>query len=196
MSYTIEELKERLADLTERNRQERIERGLPPESPEDFVEIPISIILAEQIQPLFPIITKYASIIAAGSFIKFDTSMLERFQEPLELLRMSKGRDCSTMGSSARASISIMDEVNEAVVDEMVHTIDSDDVMRRLHGLLRLFKMSDPWDDAYDCLLDAVFDKQVAPIKAEYERLKSDDVYYQAELSKVRQEFESIKHLI
>lgn len=196
MAYTIEELQKSIDELSERVRQARIEKGLPPEPPEDFIEPPLSIILAEQLKPFLPIWTQYTSIIASGRFIPIDMSKLDRFREPAELLKKAKGRDCATMAVSVIGAMKTMEKVNETIAENTTDELDSSEIMRRLHGFIRLFNVSDPWDDAYDCLSDVRYDAQVNPIKAEYNRLKSDEEYFEYKLAKARAHYESIKHLI
>jgi hypothetical protein len=188
-----DDLRKSLAEIKERTRQARLERGQLPEAPEDFLSVPLSIALAERLTPFKGIAAKYAGIIAEGRLIPVDTSKFESFRKDIALLDMSIGFHCGVIASGCGIVLSMMETINSAI--EAGATEPDTDMIRRLHFALSLMRKS-PSDDAYDYKSDVSAPEQNRIVHAEVERLKANPIALEAELAAAWAHYETIKHEI
>jgi hypothetical protein len=183
----IEELREQVKLLTEETRLDRISRGLPPEEPDDFVELPLSMVLAERLKQFMPIAIQYTKVVSSGEFPKVDTSRFETYVEYARLLNKSKGYNCRLISSGVLAFIKEMDRINNVTCDEE----ENEDILRDLHFFITSLIDNDPWDDTHDYLNGKRID-----VREEYRSLVNNEALFNLELKKAQDHYESIKHLI
>jgi len=188
------EFKQQVAELKERVRQSRIERGLPEERPARFVEPVFSFVLVERCKPVFEFVAKYAKLCAdANDILQVDTSKLDKYRESLELIAETKDTNAfiPMYGVAMLSAIKYIRETDEHDIDEY---------LRRLYQYLMFAETArkQPLNNAvynysltsaenYDCYKEA---------RAEYERLLNDDAYFQAEFARYRAHYDKIKELI
>ncbi|MNV42229.1 hypothetical protein D3C71_1338980 [compost metagenome] len=177
---TNDQLRTSLADLTERLRQIRIEKGLPPDAPkrERFVDIPLSLALVERLERFEVIAIKYTSLMAQGHAQKIDVSKLEEYAEAAKLLDRSKGFFFSIVGLGVRGVLDKMQHVNKSL-EEDPDSLDTNDCMRRLHWAIELLR--DRNDGTRQDTYDYRNEHGVNP-KVEAERLLSDPAALRAEI--------------
>jgi len=192
MADGLDKMRVDIEDLKERIRQHRIERGLPLEPPEKFVPVPLSIILAERVQPFISIAVKYASILADGTLYRVDTSKLDHYRRDAELLSMSKGLWCSLVGGGVRGAIRIMEQVNgilDAGEEENAHIPD---LLRNIHFALA-WSRQDIENDLWDTRCDLHPNEQERNNQSEIDRLKNDPGTFQAEYDAAMAQYKAIK---
>lgn len=195
-----ENLQEKIEEYAEQLRADRIARGLPPEPPEDFVSLPLGIILAERLKPFLRIAAQYASVIAVGRLVRVDTSKLEDYRETAKLAGMCCGFSVSLIAACVTDFLRMMDKVNSAIDEGRESDIETEDVLRDLHFDLE-WMQKDPWYDArhpHESISASQFDYYgyEKKIRAEVERLKSDPEALQAELDAAWRHYRAIEHLI
>lgn len=178
-SQTIEEIQaltERIAAIV---RQGRIDRGLPPESPPDFVELPLSFILVDRVMPFKAIAVKYAAILADGTPVKVDVdSLYETYGLSAQLLSESVGCHCGSMGGSALGILKIMKRINNAIDNGTIAEVDISAQVRTLHLSIKMMD-GDVHYDAYDGKSTIGVPEQIRIIDDEKKRLLSDPDAYQ-----------------
>ncbi|QQE73154.1 hypothetical protein KDJ56_14620 [Brevibacillus composti] len=192
---SIEDIRARTEELRQRVAAARIAEGKPPEPPENFVPIPLGIILAEELAPFYKIAVQYAAVIAAGSLVRVDTSRLEKYRETAKLASMSVGVNVGLIGSSVKRALHTMDKINEAIEEGREDEIDTRREMRMLNHFVRNINRS-PWKDGINHKSEEPPYVQEAAIKAEVERLKNDPEAYQALLDAAWRRYREIEHLI
>lgn len=188
-SKTTEEYRELADRLGEQVRQARIDRGLPPESPPDFVDIPLSFIIAERLLPFKAIAVKYAAIIAEGKLIRVDITNLASYEQDAQILSESKGMFCGLIGSAVFRIIRTMRRVNKAIEAGNTEELNPVDIVRHVYFDVG-FLNRDYTMDANDY---AVFERTGKPREVaaeEKRRLLEDLTAYQAEWDVVMAEYE------
>lgn len=193
----INKIKERIVDLDNRIRADRIERGLPPEAPEKFLPVTHSIILCEQLAPVYPIIVKYTKLTYESvTLIPFDTSYFDKYRDTIDLLLLTVSTECLIYAAGLKDAINTIEQANEALVNG---DIDKDPikVATRLYLCLSIMGDKPPTIDcAYDHKSDESFYKQIIPYKEEYERLTTDEALFNAEVEEYHKRYDEIKHLL
>jgi hypothetical protein len=165
---------------------------VPPEEPDRFVEIPLSIVLAKRVKAFIPIAVKYLSVLAEGTVYQIDTAKFAQYREYSELLHMSKGTWCCIVGGGVHGILRIMDGVNAA---DSVDYVDVSGLVRRGLFSIELLRKDihfDKWDDHSDVRPHV----QQRLVNEEVARLESDPDAYQAEYDAARTQYETIRHLI
>ncbi|EST55690.1 hypothetical protein T458_06950 [Brevibacillus panacihumi W25] len=189
------DIKARTEELRQRIAAARIAEGKPPEPPENFVPVPLGIILTEELVPFYKIAVNFAAIIASGTLVRVDTSKLEKYRETAKLLRMGVGFHARGIGSTVDWCLREMDEINEAIDEGKESEIDKTSKMRRFSFFLEHLNKS-PWSDTYDYKSTEPHHFREAKIKAEVERLKNNPDAYRAELDAAWRQYREIEHLI
>lgn len=192
---TNEEIAAKTEELRQRVAAIRIAEGKPPEPPEDFVPIPLGIILAEQLTPFYRIAVQYAAVIASGTLVPVDTSKLEEYRETTKLAGMCYGHYVRIIASGVGAVLRTMDKINVAIEEGRQEEIDVTRELRMLDHFLNRMNKS-PWSDSTDHKNDKPYHIQQAEMKEEVERLKNDSEAYRAELNAAWRHYRDIKHLI
>jgi hypothetical protein len=174
-----------LDEWHERWRQERVDKGLPPDPPEPFVPMPVTCVLLERIWPLRDIVIKYALLVhQAKKVLPLDAGELRRkYEKDLLLLGQSVGWISGLTGSLLLQSIDAIEKAQHELSAEI-----AEELAKSLYVNLEL-STSKP------SLGDLNIDESVED-RAEYKRLKSDEALIQSELDKYFAEYESIRHLI
>ncbi|NQX61814.1 hypothetical protein [Paenibacillus qinlingensis] len=196
MTETLDDIRKRTEELRERLTKARLENGQSAEPPEDFVPLPLSIILAERLKPFEPIAIKYAGIIAEGRLISIDMSKLVEYRKTAELLRMSVGFETGLYAGMVNRILRQMDEVNSAIESGNIEAIHVGEVLRLLHFSIKMMRGHDPIDDAYNSTINVSYSNQITLAEAEIERLKADTEAFEAELTAAWAHYETIKHEI
>ncbi|HZG87308.1 hypothetical protein [Paenibacillus sp.] len=168
---------------------------MPPEEPESFVEVPLSIAIAERLEPFKAIAVKYASIIAQGRFIRIDTSKFGEYRRYLKLLQYSKGTDAPRFGSFFGSIIGYMDEVNRHIDDGTTDQIDKAAFIRKLYFAIDIGTIGDPRGDAYDYRMPYEEQREFKEyVYREVKRLRADPEAFDAEVARAWTHYESIYH--
>ncbi|MCC0566554.1 hypothetical protein [Brevibacillus borstelensis] len=195
MFETLDEIQTKTEELRQRVAAARIAQGQPPEPPENFVPIPLGIILAEQLAPFYKIAVQYAAVVAAGTLTRVDTSKLEKYRETAKLASMCVGFHSGLIANTVEWCLREMDEVNTAIDEGRESEIDVASLTRKFSFFLS-FMDDSPWADTYDHKSTRPHHIREAEIKAEVERLKNDPEAYQAELDAAWRHYHEIEHLI
>lgn len=189
-------------ELTERRRKGRIERGLPPEPPEDFLPLSIASVLAEGIPDFIPAIVKYAKFVNdSGRLVAVDTSKFEAHFEDLKLISYTKCWDPNPGAYAAfnLNALRLIKTISDTISNGEEYTEKTPEgVVRHLYGDVKILQLigRPRYTQAYRVTLDIPYREQIAEAKAEYELYKSDEALFNVELEKYRQHYESIKHLL
>ncbi|NJJ38393.1 hypothetical protein [Paenibacillus apii] len=132
---TNEELRVDIAELTERLRQIRIEKGLPADTlpRPKVVSIPLSLALIDRMEPFKAIVIKLASILAQGQTTRIDTGKLKSYAEYVRLLSYSRGFWCTIYATGAQGAFSIIEQMNSVIDSGQLDDFDVNDAMRHLH---------------------------------------------------------------
>lgn len=189
------DIKAKTEELRQRVAAARIAEGKPPVPPENFVPIPLGIILAEELAPFYKIAVQYAAVIAAGTLVRVDTSKLEKYRETAKLAGMCLGFYVRMIGGGVERVLCTMDRINAAIEEGREDEIDVVREMRLLSHFLHYTSRS-PWKDSTDYKSDKPYQVQEAEMKAEVERLKNDPDAYRAELDAAWRHYREIEHLI
>lgn len=185
MKYdTNNQIRSSIAELTERLRQIRIEKGLPTEAKPrpKTVGIPLSLALVERLQPFRAIVIKYASILAAGQVTRIETEKLAEYEEMAKLLGHSVGSWCGIHALGARSSLAIMNYLNAMIDEGRASEINISDEMRKLYIAIG-------WMTKDDGLNHDLFDeygKYDMDARREAMRLLSDPSALKAEIDAAR----------
>ena len=137
MNMSLEELRERV-------RQSRIERGLPPESPPQFLPVAHSLALINRCANVYKFLAKYAQLtLDAGQLVKIDVSPFDKYRDDLRLIGMSVDFYCALWGTVVHAALKVVDAVNEDKLEQSNPEL----VAKRLYQLLRLVGKKPPITD-------------------------------------------------
>ncbi|OMF73031.1 hypothetical protein [Paenibacillus glucanolyticus] len=184
---TNEEIRDSIAELTERLRQIRIERGVPEEAPEDFVEETLSFALYNRLLPFKKIAVKYASIIAEGGAPTVDLAKLEEYRLIAALLSKSKVDTLSWFAAGLGEILTHMKRIND-----LVNSDEYDGPTRNdLSSLSLAVSFTDMGDVYHDYQSTETFYDRKQRIAAEIEHMDFDKEYAEA-----LAHYESIKHLL
>ena len=175
--------------------EDRLARGLPTESPEDFVSPAMSAILIERCQPLYVTIAKYAKLVNdSGEVLPIDLTKFDKYLLDLELISMTKGPGVflPSFSTGIRNAIS---NIKKAIENE---DKDTDHLTKHLFLSLKIsqFGRKTGVSDAYDVLSDIRYADQIKPHQEEYDRLTSDPEFFESEYKRYSEHYESIQHLI
>ncbi|GAB6927110.1 hypothetical protein JCM10914A_10930 [Paenibacillus sp. JCM 10914] len=183
MKYeTNDQIRTRIDELTERLRQIRIEKGLPPvplPRPQ-IVEFPLTAAIARRLGPFKAIAIKLASIVAQDQLTGIDVNKLERYREYERLLYYSHGKWGAFYATGIRLVLSEINTINKAIEEDQTDYFDFNRAMRILHFALSTFLDNDykiGWDmfDAY-----GGYTEGLRAAEAEMKRLIADDEAFQA----------------
>ncbi|OMD44299.1 hypothetical protein [Paenibacillus odorifer] len=135
MAVTNTQLQADIADLTERVRAIRVEKGLPadPLPRPRSVDIPLSLALIDRLQPFKAIVVKLATILAQGQTARIDTGKLEKYAEYGRLLAYSRGTWSFLHSWGVHGAFSIIERMNSAIDNGQEADFDTNDAMRRIH---------------------------------------------------------------
>lgn len=193
----INKIKEEIDKYEHLIREDRIARGLPPERPEKFLPVTISVILCEKLAHLYPIFVKYTKLTYdSQTLIPFDVSYFDKYRDIIDLLSLTVNTECLIYNAGIKGAINTIEEVNEALSKG---DLDKDPikVATKLYLCLSIMGSNPPTIDcAYDYKSDMSFYEQIKPYKEEYERLKTDEALFNAEVEKYRKRYDEIKHLL
>lgn len=189
---SIEELKRDVEELRQKVRQDRIARGVPEEPPEDFVSVAMATILIERCKPLFQYVAKYSQLCSEGNqVLPTNFEIFDRYTGDLTLISHSI---CLLQTAFATG----MSLAKRYMLESADYT-DASEYVRRLGKALNLARTG------FEMKLDhAAYDHTLSvellggirkEAKEEYERLKSDEAFLNAEVQRYREHYESIKHL-
>lgn len=193
---SIDELERSIAEVKERVRHGRIDRGLPEYPPEDFVPLPLSFVLAERLAPFKAIAVKYFALVADGTFHRVDTSRLAEYKRDAELLAMSVGLNCAWAGSFTVSMIRYMNEINAAIDSGDMDSVDIMNILRIVPLSFSLLRIHEMYEDAYDIHSDVPPEEQNRLIREAVERLRANPDAFQAEYEAAMAHYDTIKHLI
>lgn len=178
MAATNEELRNDIADLTEKIRQVRIEQGLSPEvlPRPQIIGITLSLALVERLQPFNAIAIKYAAILAQGEVTRIDTDRLREYEDYAQLLHYSKGTFCAVHSLGARWAFQVIRSVNEAIDAGTTDMLDVNKAMRDMHFCIGFMTKNDGLGfDEYEGSKDS----GISP-REEAKRLLSDPAAFQS----------------
>lgn len=185
-----------LDEYVEGLRRDRIARGLPPERPEDFVDIPLSVILADRLRPLERIVIRFLTLLADGVYPRIETANLEKYREDARLLSFSKSLHGSIVALGAKGVIGIIESVSKAVDSGMEDTLDAAALVRKGHVFLT-FLRKDGIKTAYHHMeLDLPENEKYIAFVEVVHKLRTDPEALEAEMAAAKEHYESIKHLI
>ncbi len=178
---TNDEIRLDIAGLTERLRQIRIEKGLPPDPlplPQ-IVDLPLAGALIERLKSFKPIAVKYAAILAEERLTWVDVSKLEHYARYARILGYSKGLFGGFYASGVRMMFNLMEHVNRAIDEGKTEDFSTRTAVWRAHIALSLIKSdglsSDMWDEYGSRLSEGH-----RAAEAEMKRLITDDDAFQA----------------
>ncbi|MFD2672800.1 hypothetical protein [Marinicrinis sediminis] len=194
MAESIEEIKRMVDELTEELRQYRIERGLPHEPPEDFVDEALSIILVERLFPFYPIAVKYAKLVAGGTYHSIDMSIFEKYESLAKLLAQSKADGVRSYVTGVGIILNEMRSINKSIDTGRTDDINLSSKLSLIEVAMLGFQMG-----KHDLYSDYQSDNPVAHrerLRQEVEMLKADPERLQAAEEAAWTHYESIKHLI
>ncbi len=189
----FQRLKETLDGWAEQVRQDRIERGLPADPPADFVDIPLSIVIAGRLRPFLRIAVKYLAVLAEGTVYRVDTDKLAQYQEYAELLAKSIGSHCGAIGGNVKALLSIMNKLSA------MEDVTEADIQRAVYygSIYAKQAATDATYDVFPIEGDYLVRKRIVDERrAEVARLRADDSAFQAAYDEARVKYDEIKHLL
>lgn len=175
---TNEELRESIAELTERMRAERVERGLMPEPPEPFIGETLSFALFEDMRSFRAIFAKYARLVTEGARPTIDLDKLAHYSEAARLANSSTDFHVKQFALGVKNGFSVMGRVNNG----------EDVSMIALSLILQFMSLENFY---YDYQSSETYDGRRDRIMAEVAALKADEVRYAAEIEaakKMREE--------
>jgi|SRR5690625_3457982 len=195
-SMTNAELKQEVDYLIEQTRKDRLERGLPEKQPADFVSLAMAWTMYERCDPLFKFAIRYAQLCDQANEILELTdeqiAWIKSFRKYTDLI--TKVKD----GNMLRAYAGSM--------DGLISTIENRNNYEALIEMLRILMLeigflkgdySPPGLHQFVYLHDASKeenDRYREEVYAEIERLK-DEEYFEQELERLTDHYNSIKHL-
>jgi hypothetical protein len=183
----IEKMKKEIAEM----RADRVARGLPPSPPEEFVPVEIGFILLERCKPVFDVLVKYAKLCGdAQAILPIDGSKFDRYLDDLDLLGETIGNGGMAFSVGLKGAINTIKKRDDYTPDKYVRTLLQ---YLRLAGLdvkkvLSTFAYNYKLEHSE---LKAFKDK----VSANYELYKGDEALLNVELNRLKEHYESIKHL-
>ncbi|MBY0144253.1 hypothetical protein [Neobacillus niacini] len=175
----IEKMKKEIAAM----KADRIARGLPADPPAEFVPVEVGYLLFERCKPLFDFLVKYAKLCGDSQRIPpIDDSKLEPYVADLELIGETIGGNYNAFSVGMRNAM------------RLVKSADQNAPEKFIRSLLLSLKLASI--DAKKSLNEVAYGHGgYADVKAKYEAYKSDEALFDAELSRLKEHYESIKHL-
>jgi hypothetical protein len=192
---SIDELKEKIAEMSERNRRAREEAGLPPEDPEDFVGETLSFYLLEELLPFRNIFVKYGRMVTEGTYTRIDLEKLATYKRYSTLLGYSKVDEVKNFATGVRMGLSVMKRVNEAIDNgDPKDTIDIAWVLSMTSLVITLLSTK-RHEFYYDINRDGTHYDASKRIDTDLATLRADPERLQTEIDTAWAHYESIKHL-
>lgn len=195
-TMTLDELKDEIKRIDAEIKADRLARDLPDEPPEDFVPVAMAWTLYERCLPLFEFAVKYAQLCdKANDILDLTDEQIEwaqSFRPYTELI--SETKDSMHLKVLGVALVGIISAIEKRHECEYVG-----DLLKSLSLYFSVLKgeYSPPRFDQciwrYDLVQDDN-DRYMAEAYAEYERLK-DTENFKSEYERLREHYESIKHL-
>lgn len=193
---TIEELKAENKRLAAMIKADREARGVPPEPPADFVSVAMAWTLYERCQPLHQFAIKYAQLCdKANEVLPLSDEQIQwaqTFRPYTELItKAERQTGIKVLGGSLGGLISRMEKHAEceSALDLLRPMFICLDFLKGEYHPPRLEEYTWLWNESKE-----ENDKFRKEVYAEYERLK-DEEYFQSEYKRLREHYESIKHL-
>src|SRR5699024_1900611 len=193
---TTAELREEVEYLTEQLREDRIARGLPEEQPEDFVPLAMAWTLYKRCDPLFKFAIRYAQLCdQANEILELTDDQIkwaQSFRKYTDLITKAKGTaSVKMLGGSLGGLISVLEKHDEyeAVIELLrpmmlqIGFLQGEYYPPGLHEYVYILDVSKEENDRHS-----------EEVYAEVERLK-DEEYFEAELERLTERYNSIKHL-
>src|SRR5699024_9478299 len=193
---TTAELREEVEYLTEQLREDRIARGLPEEQPEYFVPLAMAWTLYKRCDPLFKFAIRYAQLCdQANEILELTDEQIkwaQSFRKYTVLITKAKGTaSVKMLSGSLGGLISVLEKHDEyeALIEllrpMMLHIgfLKGEYHAPSLHQFIHLPDASKEENDRYR-----------EEVYVEIERLK-DEEYFEAELERLTDHYQEIKHL-
>jgi hypothetical protein len=183
----IEKMKKQIEEM----KADRVARGLPPSPPEAFVPPEIGFILLERCKPLFDILAKYTKLCGdAQAILPIDTSKFDPYIDDLILLGETIGNGGMAFSVGLKGAINTIKKPGDNSPDKYVRVLLK---CLQLAGLEVKQVLS---TFAYDYKLDSAEQgRHMKEVNANYELYKSDEALLKVELKRLKEHYESIKHL-
>lgn len=193
---TIEQIKSDIERLSAEIKAYREVRGLPEEPPEDFVSVAMAWTLYERCQPLHQFAIKYAQLCdKANEVLPLSDEQIQwaqSFRPYTELITNAEGSTgIKVLGGSLGGLISRMEKHGEyeSAFELLRSMYICLDFLKGEYHPPRLEQYTWKWNASKE-----ENDKFRKEIYEEIERLK-DEEYFQSEYKRLREHYESIKHL-
>ncbi|WP_340083808.1 hypothetical protein MHB50_11320 [Siminovitchia sp. FSL H7-0308] len=193
---TIEQIKSDIERLSAEIKADREARGLPEEPPPDFVSVAMAWTLYERCQPLHQFAIRYAQLCdKANEVLPLSDEQIQwaqSFRPYTELITEVKHATLlKVLGGALGGLISRMEKHAEceSALDLLRPMFVCLDFLKGEYHPPRLEEYTWQWNASKE-----ENDKFSKEVYAEYERLK-DEEYFDAEYKKLREHYESIKHL-
>ncbi|PEG10321.1 hypothetical protein CON96_11530 [Bacillus wiedmannii] len=178
---SIAELKERI----EAHRQARIEKGLPPERPDYFVDRELSKVLSDKVEHLFDYFKKYSVLLVKTRALQpteYNT-IHQKYGDYLLLLNEAIDQAHNVTGRSLRDLLRTMKRID---ADE----ISYEKASREIYYTFKLL-------DLRSIGINQFTEEPLPEIDEErLEKLRSDESFLQSEVDLYLKHYEEIKHLI
>lgn len=196
LTMTLDELKADIERLDKQIKADRKARGLPPDPPEDFVPVAMAWTLYERCLPLFEFAVKYAQLCdKANDILDITDAQLEwvqSFRPYTELITEVKhSLHLKVLGGTLKSIISSIEKRHEyEYVGDLLKSF----------SLYFSFLKGDYSPPHFDqCIWRHDLEKEenekyMTEAYEEYKRLK-DSVYFDQEYERLREHYDSIKHL-
>lgn len=193
---TAEQLRAEIEQYREIAQQDRIERGLPPERPSNFVDETLSYVLYDdKLADFYPIAVRYAKIITGGTFIVMDTDKLVEYRKYAEMLQFSKVFNVRKIAFGIVTLLNQMDTINKAVADGTTDGIEYKRIVSLFSLCVSLIHV-DKTNFRYDYASEEAHSVREARMKADEDALRNDEERYAAEVVQTFKQYEEIKELI
>ncbi|EKN66042.1 hypothetical protein BABA_17402 [Neobacillus bataviensis LMG 21833] len=170
---------------------DRVSRGLPPSPPDNFVSPEVGFILFERCKPLFDILVKYAKLCdEAQAILPIDVSKFDSYTDDLVLLGRTVGNGGMAFAVGLKGAIMTIKSPGGKSPDHYVRVLLN---YLQIAGLevkhvISTFAYNYKLDDSEQKLL-------MEKVHTNYELYKSDEAVLNAELKRLKEHYESIKHL-
>ncbi|GAA4867656.1 hypothetical protein GCM10023310_54260 [Paenibacillus vulneris] len=117
MADGLEKIKADIADLTERIRQHRIERGLSPDPPKHKRKLSdeLTLTLMDRLDSFVEVCLEIARLYRAGHFIVIDPKRLKQYRTCASLLGRSRGFDAWITGYKVGFIIALIKDINTQI---------------------------------------------------------------------------------
>jgi hypothetical protein len=170
---------------------DRVARGLPPSPPESFVSPEVGFILFERCKPLFDVLVKYAKLCdEAQAILPIDASKFDSYKDDLILLGKTVGTGGMAFAVGLKGAIITIKNPGDKSPDQYVRVLLK---YLQLAGIEVKQVIS---TFAYNYKLDTFEQKLfMEEVHTNYNLYKSDEALLDVELKRLKEHYESIKHL-